>query len=421
MKRRLLHKYGDSITITELSGKFNVVMFYAAGQKILTDSRYKNRRTEMADERKRIVTTAAEIILQDIHSQAYNCDMYPTEQEIASGSPHLIPETLRLLVESVVLSKKRGDLNQWKRKCISVEHAIVSCARPRSFVSPVQIGLALHLNRQFGSKQLVELANNIGFCSSYAKANKYEASLVEQTRSKIDSSGYIQFVFDNADFNIRTLTGLGTFHSMGGIKYVTPATSAHTVTTAQRPKTYVLASVIGEFAKVQIKPYKESTMRSSSLVHDVFALSLHIPKTVSESLYMTSLWLCGCWLPLTCCPSWNGFMSVATKDTKYYDTSKFQRLAFINIDPSNPLTIYTALCFAADECLKQKQCHYVVTFDQPLHWKSVNIVEGSEELFSLIIRLGSFHLLMSYLESVGYIMGGSGLAELWKACMEERR
>ena len=65
-------------------------------------------------------------------------------------------------------------------------------------------------------------------------------------------------------------------------------------------------------------------------------------------------------------------------------------------------------CFAADECLKQKQCHCVVTFDQPLYWKAVNIVERS----SLIIRLGGFHLLMSYLGSVGYIMVGSGLAEL---------
>ena len=45
LKRRLLHKYGDSITINQLSGKCSVVMFYAAGQKILTDNWYKNRRT----------------------------------------------------------------------------------------------------------------------------------------------------------------------------------------------------------------------------------------------------------------------------------------------------------------------------------------------------------------------------------------
>ena len=73
-------------------------------------------------------------------------------------------------------------------------------------------------------------------------------------------------------------------------------------------------------------------------------------------------------------------MSVATNDMKYYDTSKVKRLPFIYLDPSNPSIIYNALCFAADACLKQKQCHCVVTFDQPLYWKAVNIVERSEEL-----------------------------------------
>lgn len=34
---------------------------------------------------------------------------------------------------------------------------------------------------------------------------------------------FCQFVFDNADFNICTIDGLNTFHSMGGIKCVTPS------------------------------------------------------------------------------------------------------------------------------------------------------------------------------------------------------
>jgi hypothetical protein len=36
------------------------------------------------------------------------------------------------------------------------------------------------------------------------------------------------------------------------------------------------------------------------------------------------------------------------------------------------------------------------------------------ELKSIVIRLGGFHLLMSYMGSIGYIMGGSGLADLWE-------
>ena len=55
-----------------------------------------------------------------------------------------------------------------------------------------------------------------------------------------------------------------------------------------------------------------------------------------------------------------------------------------------------------------------VTFDQPLYIKAAEIVASSQDLDKVIVRLGGFHLLMSYLGSIGHIMDGSGLAELWE-------
>ena len=40
--------------------------------------------------------------------------------------------------------------------------------------------------------------------------------------------------------------------------------------------------------------------------------------------------------------------------------------------------------------------------------------QKSQDLKNVIVRLGGFHLLMSYLESIGQIMAGSGLETLWK-------
>ena len=57
-----------------------------------------------------------------------------------------------------------------------------------------------------------------------------------------------------------------------------------------------------------------------------------------------------------------------------------------------------------------------VTFDQPLYVKAVDMVAASvngNDLSSVVVRLGGFHLLMSFMGVVGYIMGGSGLKELW--------
>lgn len=58
----------------------------------------------------------------------------------------------------------------------------------------------------------------------------------------------------------------------------------------------------------------------------------------------------------------------------------------------------------------------MVTFDQSLYIKAVELVLAAEEcsvLKMVWVRLGGFHMLMPFLGSIGYIMGGSGLEELW--------
>jgi len=55
-----------------------------------------------------------------------------------------------------------------------------------------------------------------------------------------------------------------------------------------------------------------------------------------------------------------------------------------------------------------------VTFDQPLNIKVREIVATAEpgsELLKTIIHIEGFHLLISFLESIGYIMAGSELKE----------
>lgn len=57
-----------------------------------------------------------------------------------------------------------------------------------------------------------------------------------------------------------------------------------------------------------------------------------------------------------------------------------------------------------------------VTFDQPLYIKACDIISSCPEnsdLSTIIVRLGGFHLLMSFMGCIGYIMDGSGLKELF--------
>ena len=106
-------------------------------------------------------------------------------------------------------------------------------------------------------------------------------------------------------------------------------------------------------------------------------------------------------------------MKVAMHSDKY-ERTRLETLPFINLDPSNLSTIYTALCFAQKQCEIHGLRVCPVTFDQPLYIKAAGIVASSQELDKVIVRLGGFHLLMSYLGSIGQIMTGSGLSELWE-------
>ena len=94
-------------------------------------------------------------------------------------------------------------------------------------------------------------------------------------------------------------------------------------------------------------------------------------------------------------------------------TGENHNKSLINMDPNQPDTIYSALSYAHGLCEKQKLGIAPVTFDQPLYIKAVDIVQSSPDLDKVVVRLGGFHLIMSYMGAIGAIMGGSGLAELW--------
>ena len=108
-------------------------------------------------------------------------------------------------------------------------------------------------------------------------------------------------------------------------------------------------------------------------------------------------------------PSWNGFMQIEVQGGEF-DQAKIQILPFINMNPNNMSSKYTALCFAKKLCDDHNIAAATVTFDRALYIKAVEIISSYQnELNSLFARLGGFHWLMSAIGSLGYIMGGTGV------------
>ncbi|GBM41156.1 hypothetical protein AVEN_4178-1 [Araneus ventricosus] len=117
IKFHLTQKYGDNILITTTHRKENVVCFKNSGHNILSDNWYQQKRSSEQEERIRIVKTAASIILEDIRSQVYETQEYPPPNNFLQEGESIIPETLRVLTKTIILNKKREDLEKWRKRC----------------------------------------------------------------------------------------------------------------------------------------------------------------------------------------------------------------------------------------------------------------------------------------------------------------
>jgi hypothetical protein len=111
---------------------------------------------------------------------------------------------------------------------------------------------------------------------------------------------------------------------------------------------------------------------------------------------------------------WNGFIKQVTSGLDFYG-SKIIFFSFIR----TPTTDYDTVFISPFEASERSKGHFqktcFVTFDQPLFFKARDIVEGGQhsELSCVVVRLGEFHLLMSFMGCIGAIMTGSCLKALF--------
>lgn len=95
-------------------------------------------------------------------------------------------------------------------------------------------------------------------------------------------------------------------------------------------------------------------------------------------------------------------------------------LPMIDMNPATHSCLYTALKFICSESKNLNISLPVVTFDQCLWIKAMEVVcSKSDEFPIILIRLGGFHTLMSYLGTIGELLCGSGFDETLKTIYAE--
>ncbi|XP_021362244.1 uncharacterized protein LOC110456045 [Mizuhopecten yessoensis] len=405
MKVKLLEHFGPRIVISEINGKSNVVTLQYTARSILQDYYENQTKSNTESETKFIIMTAAKLLKKDIRAMQASKDYYTATEDLSSLDKNIdfVPESLQLLLRT--LFSKDSEL-----RVASIGQALIQSSAPKQCISPLQIGLGVQLHHHFASRLLIDTLSKLGFCSSYTEVQKFESSAAfekgkDRPMTGFDLEGCLQYVADNVDHNTRTLDGKNTFHGMGIIAGVTPGITG----SIKVPRREVSAEELRVMGKINVKHYVKKLSE-----HGFAALKYQELRkmTVVNKAEMMDILHSVAWPLRTPAPIWSGFMQMVSKGN-HPGQSSIVFLPMIDMDPTNMSCIYSTIHFVTSEAIRYGTTP-VLTFDQPLFWKAMEIVcnelPGSD-IADVVLRLGGFHTEMSFLGSIGRIMSGTGLQD----------
>ncbi|CAG2250738.1 unnamed protein product [Mytilus edulis] len=402
MKRKLLDHFGTSIVIAEINGKSDVVTFKMTASEILHEFYNQPKDEDIQVKQKRLIEVAAKLILNDIKSIPTNKEVYPDPSILSSISANqeFLPSSLRTFL-TTLLNSMTSDI-----KICSIGQAVMQATRPRVIMAPLQVGLGIQLHHHFASKYLIDVLHTLGFCSSYGEILNFESSAAvsQDTYLPNDVDEHtIIFSADNVDHNLHTLDGNDTFHGMGIIATVTPGITFKEPV----PRIDTTPEQIIKSGKIEIKFHKLPAEMHRFNLKELRRMNNNDRTKTLETLLKIS------WPLHSPRVSWSGFMQTV-QEGPYPGESSIHFLPMIDLNPSDISCIFSTLSFICKEA-NRLQVTPSITFDQPLYWKALMILHNEPRespLKSVVLRLGGFHMQMSFLGCIGHTMQSSGLYEL---------
>jgi len=142
----------------------------------MTNAWYESKKSDMKEERLRIVETAATIIREDIRSIPYDLEYFPLPNQFLTNVETDVPKTLTVFLSKDFGKNKKSPKNNHENKYIALANRIISCCSPRSFNSTILLSLGLYLHRNIGTKRAVDIFSSFGFCASYNEVYVFVSS-----------------------------------------------------------------------------------------------------------------------------------------------------------------------------------------------------------------------------------------------------
>jgi len=414
LKLKLQERYGEHIYFAEIRGRKNVVCFRDLCSFIISNEWLSQQTKNDDSDKVHFVKSAAKIILAEVREMQCDMDSYPNIECEDSYQSSFLPPLLQTFLSYVTSNPlKRSALGQ----------CLIQAARPRTMLAPLLLGLAVQLDHVYGSSSLITELSRFGFCLSYDEVTRYKQCVVmSQVPGCPGTSPYpaamTQWVGDNIDHNLQTLDGKGTFHGMGLISVSVPLKGNYTSSPIRPPNVRRLKSKLPVSQLI--------TNRGIPIVHynkpgrcglvDISMKEINqLTQLASVPLppisHLDMVWHLKWFFRSdeSPRPNWSGYMQ-ATCTGEHKAAGAVNMLPMVDLKPTDASCIYSTLLFVVQQAKHLQVPAAVITFDQPLWMKAVDIAAATG--LDIVCRLGGFHIIKSYLGAIGSVMAGSGLEEL---------
>ena len=275
--------------------------------------------------------------------------------------------------------------------------------------------VGVQMDHVFGSKWLVTQLSRLGFSIGPDEVTRYKQTVLatEETTEVLKTylpGAFTMWIADNVDHNPATIDGKGSLHDMGIISAST-CLEGGTPSLNMEPVVRLKLQKVSKVTKnkgVPIVPYVNEDQTGLSKITFKELPKLE-PSHVTPSIhYLNILWHSSYFVLKNRRSNWVGFMSERVLG-QHPGKAMVSFLPILDLDPNDMTCVYSVLLHMQNQARQLNIPTPIITFDQPLWLKATEIINAKSP--QIVTILGGFHLLMSYMGSLGTVMQGSGLSE----------
>jgi len=381
---------------------------------------------ESATSEDKLLQDAAMTLRRNIlHAHTTAAEMpWPPSADYLSAGVVLPPTALTDFLSRVITGKPVTAASQRASWIVSsLSEDICAATTNGKWKQPKHLLMGMTLRHLTGSAQVITLINRFGHCSSYSHLLELENAMAIQSLSRdsvlpsnisVDGNKFCHCCFDNFDLLEETASGAGTTHTTHGIviQELKADFSSSSASETSMPRTKEkVKPIIDElpvfFCPKRVEPPMSFPAMTGTQMLDCSSVSVYTAAeqvwTVCRSQYNQNFTV----------PEWAGWISTTSSVLAPVQQSVVGYLPPVLFPITDYSTVHQCILIAMEAAgtLRQKYCF--ITMDLAAAKIALDITWHTPDKFhNVIIQLGGFHIMCSYLGALGKMMCGSGFEDL---------